>query len=86
MPYKDKDMRWGLADELKFIDGIGSFRQPGTPAMNTTETLLYRYRKVLEAREDVSFDKTQALMQIDLRLKQIREKRDSVNSVMRVVR
>ncbi len=75
MPYKDKDMRWGLADELRFINGIGSFQEERTPSIGTVETLLRRYRKALEQREDLSFDKSEALLLIDHRLKEIAGKR-----------
>jgi hypothetical protein len=75
MPYKDKDMRWGLTDELRFINGIGSFHEERTPSMGTVETLLRRYRKVLEERQDFSFDKSEALLLIDHRLKEIAGKR-----------
>lgn len=51
--------------------------------MNTTETLLRRYRKALEIREGASFDKTQALMLIDHRLDEIKDKRSSVNHATR---
>lgn len=63
--------RWTLQDELRFINNIGSFAGNKTPAINTVETLLNRYRKALAAREGLSFDKTQALMLIDHRLQEI---------------
>lgn len=69
--------RWTLQDELRFINGIGSFGEKITPSMNTVETLLRRYLKALELRECESFDKTEALMLINHRLKDIAAKRDA---------
>ena len=76
MPRTNPEL-YTLADEIRFINNIGSFHDQRTPSMGTVETLLRRYRKALQEREDISFDRTEALLLIDHRLKEIANKRAS---------
>lgn len=76
MPRTNPEL-YTLADEIRFINNIGSFHDQRTPSMGTVETLLRRYRKALQEREDISFDKSEALLLIDHRLKEIGQMRAS---------
>lgn len=66
---------WATRDELFFVSNIGRFSSSRTPSLATVQTLLFRYRDALQARELCSFDKNEVLLLVNRRLQEIHQKR-----------
>lgn len=64
---------WTLKDEVNFINNLGKHTESFSGTALEVDTLLFRYKKALIARQSVSFDKTLALNAISRRQAEISE-------------